>query len=127
MALLDRSDRWHAWAVDVFHLLRPPVLTCEAVFAEAWHLLGRAGPSRKALAELYTRHIIRVAFDFEREAGAVWKLLDKYHDVPMDFADGCLVRMAEIHGGSRIRSVDSDFRVYRKNERQIISLIFPPD
>ena len=40
VSLLDRSDSGHEWAVDVFRSLRPPLLTCEAVLAEAWHLLG---------------------------------------------------------------------------------------
>jgi len=64
-------------------------------------------------------------FDFEAEAGAVWRLLDKYDDVPMDFADACLVRMTEVHAGSRVWTVDSDFKVYRRNGRQTIALIFP--
>jgi len=113
--------------VDVFRLLRPPVLTCEAVLAEALHLLGRSRPSRRALAELCNRQIIRVVFDFETEAEAVWRLLDKYDDVPMDFADACLVRMAEIHAASRVWTVDSDFAVYRRNGRQAIPLIFPTE
>ena len=53
VALLDRSDEWHKWAVGVFKSLRPPLFTCEAVFAEAWHLLGESGPSRGALAKLH--------------------------------------------------------------------------
>jgi hypothetical protein len=32
VALLDRSDRWHERAVDVFRLLRPPVLTVDPDF-----------------------------------------------------------------------------------------------
>lgn len=97
VALLDRSDAGHAWAVEVFKTLRPPLLTCEAVFAEAWYILGESGPSRGALAQLHASGIIRVAFDFETEATAIWRLLEKYADVPMDFADACMVRMAELH------------------------------
>jgi len=37
VALLDRSDSHHAWAVACFQAMKPPVLTCEAVLAEAWH------------------------------------------------------------------------------------------
>jgi len=125
VALLDRSDGWHEWAVEAFSLLRPPVLTCEAVLAEAFHLLGGSGPSRRALAQLHSRQILRTAFDFEGEAGAVWHLLDRYHDLPMDFADACIVRMAEIHTGSRVWTVDSDFGVYRRNGRHAIPLIYP--
>jgi uncharacterized protein len=125
VALLDRSDAWHDWAVQIFRTLSPPLLTCEAVLAETWHLLGDAEPSRSALAGLHDRGIIRVVFDFETEAAAVWRLLDKYSDVPMDYADACLVRMAELHAGSRVWTVDSDFRIYRRHERQVVPLIFP--
>jgi hypothetical protein len=33
----------------------------------------------------------------------IWRLLAKYRDVPMDFADACLVRMTELHAESTIR------------------------
>jgi uncharacterized protein len=125
VALLDRSDEWHGWAVEIFKTLSPPLLTCEAVLAEAWHLLGDAGPSRAALIRLHRSGIIRMAFDFEMEAASVWRLLEKYADVPMDFADACLVRMAELHSQSSIWTMDADFRVYRRNRRQTIPLIFP--
>jgi predicted nucleic acid-binding protein len=125
VALLERSDGWHERAVEVFRLVRPPVLICEAVLAEALRLIGGSGSSRRALAELHKRQIIRIMFNFEAEAAAVWHLLQKDSDVPMDLADACLVRMTEIHTGSRIWTVDSDFRFYRWNGRQMIPLIFP--
>lgn len=125
VALLDRSDALHGWAMDVFKTLRPPLLVCEAVLAEAWHLLEEAPPSHQALARLHREGLIRVAFDFETEATAVWRLLRKYADLPMDFADACLVRMAEVHPLAQVWTADSDFRVYRLNGRQAIPLIFP--
>jgi predicted nucleic acid-binding protein len=121
VALLDRSDAGHEWAVEVFKLLRPPLLTCEAVLAEAWHLLGESGPSRGALAQLHSDGIIRVAFDFETEAAAVWRLLEKYADVPMDVADG----MTELHSQAKVWTLDGDFRIYRRNGRQKIELLSP--
>jgi len=125
VALLDRSDSGHAWAVKVFKELRPPLLSCEAVLAEAWHLLGDSGPSRPALAQLHASGIIRVAFDFETEAPAIWRLLEKYADVPMDYADACMVRMAELHPRAQVWTMDDDFRVYRRNGRQAIPLLSP--
>jgi len=125
VALLDRSDAGHGWAVEVFKSLRPPLLTCEAVLAEVWHLLGDSGPSRNALAQLHANRIIRVAFDFETEAAAIWRLLEKYSDVPMDFADACMVRMTELHSRAQIWTMDADFRVYRRNGRQQIPTLSP--
>ena len=89
--------------------------------ASAW----RVGSIPPSAGPVHHRQIIRIAFGFEAEAEAVWHLLDKYGDVPIDFADASLVRMAEIHAASRVWTVDSDFKVYRRNVRQSISLIFP--
>ncbi|HNG34544.1 MAG TPA: pilus assembly protein, partial [Blastocatellia bacterium] len=56
---------------------------------------------------------------------AVSKLLEKYADVPMSFADACLVRMSELYPDSAVFTLDSDFKIYRRNGRQAIPLIFP--
>lgn len=62
---------------------------------------------------------------FEEYAAAVWRLPDKYRDLPMDFADGCLVRMTELHDDCVVWTTDSDFRVYQRHGRQSIPLLMP--
>ena len=42
VALLLKSDKHHARAKRMFAAIRPPLLTCESVLAEACHLLGKA-------------------------------------------------------------------------------------
>lgn len=125
VALLDRSDKHHFWAVACFKTLKPPVFTCEAVLAEAWHLLGEASPSRCTLAALCQEGIIRSKFSFQDHAVEVWCLLKKYSDTPMDFADACLVRLSELHSNSCVWTTDSDFRVYRRMGRQAIPVLAP--
>ena len=44
-------------------------------------------------------------------------LLQKYRDLPMDFADAALVRVAEREGFIDIVSFDKHFRVYRLPRR----------
>jgi predicted nucleic acid-binding protein len=39
--------------------------------------------------------------------------MSKYADVPMSFADACLVDMASELGIGRVFSLDADFQVYR--------------
>jgi len=51
--------------------------------------------------------------------------MQRYQSVPMSLADACLVRMAEIYPNSILLTLDSDFRIYRKNKNQMISLIIP--
>ncbi len=56
---------------------------------------------------------------------AVFKLLEKYADVPMSFADACLVRMTETLNDPMLLTTDSDFRIYRRHGRQIIPGVPP--
>jgi uncharacterized protein len=51
--------------------------------------------------------------------------MKKYSDTPMDFVDACLVSMTEAKRDCRLITLDSDFRVYRRFERQAIPLIIP--
>ena len=46
-------------------------------------------------------------------------------DVPMSFADGCIVRLAERHARGVVFTLDNDFTVYRKNGRQVIPALAP--
>lgn len=52
-------------------------------------------------------------------------MIRRYSDVPMSLADGCLVRLAELHPQSQVFTLDSDFSVYRKNGRKVIDVLTP--
>jgi predicted nucleic acid-binding protein len=70
--------------------------------------------------------VVRAAFRLEEEASAVKTLMAKYDDVPMDLADACLVRMAEIHAEPMVVTVDAEFRdVYRRHGRKVIPALLP--
>jgi hypothetical protein len=43
-----------------------------------------------------------------------------------DLADLCLIRMSELYPHHRVITVDEDFRVYRRNKREVIPIIMPP-
>lgn len=127
IAFLNRADAHHDWAKEQLSQLPRPLLTCEAALAEAWHLLGKAGSAQAAILEIIRRDSLRIAFELGREIPSVQRLIQRYSSVPMSLADACLVRMTEIHSGSRMLTLDGDFRIYRRNGRQIIDLIIPED
>ena len=46
----------------------------------------------------------------------------------MDYADACLVRLAELHREHVIVTTDAeDFRIYRRFGRQTLPLLIPSD
>ena len=126
IALLDRQDLHHTWAVEQFKAFPPPFLTCEAAITEASHILHRNGFDADLVFELITPGAVTMPFDLEQESVPVRALLERYRDVPMDLADACLVRMSELHGESRVMTVDTDFYVYRRHRREAIPVIAPP-
>lgn len=127
VAFFDRSDADHEWAKEQWAQAPVPMLTCEAVLAEAAYLLREhAGlPGNKLLA-LFERKIIAAPFRLEDHSDPVAHLMEKYDDQEMQLADACLVRMSELHRDCRVFTLDKqEFQVYRRFERQVIPLVAP--
>ncbi len=125
VALLNRRDTYHHWAVEQWSSARPPLLTCEAVIAEACFLVRTFPGGQAAVLGLVERGVVEMPFLLADQAHHVARLLKKYRNVPMSLADGCLVHMAEQHANSVILTLDSDFAIYRRNGREIIPLLTP--
>lgn len=122
IALLDRLDEFHPWAVGVLDREEPPFLTCEAVCTEVSAVLGTPDP----LLQMLQRGDLQLAFSLEEEVQPIRKLTLKYRDQPMDLADACVVRMAEIFPVCRVFTVDrKDFSVYRRWGKKTIPCEFP--
>ncbi len=125
VGLIDKDDQWHSWVAEQAKDLGTPWLTCEAVIAEACHLLRHVHDGPKNVLELVELGVLAIDFSLSKEISDVSRLVNKYTDVPMDFADACLVRISELVENSFVFTVDSDFRIYRKNLKKEIPLIIP--
>lgn len=127
VASINRRDRFHEWTKLQLAEIEPPLLTCEAVLAEACHLLRHLPGQGRVVAELVGRKIIEIPFRIDAHAKSMANLLAKYADVPMSLADACLVRMSEINENSILLTFDHDFKVYRRHGRQVIPTLMPPE
>ena len=126
VASLNRRDRFHAWAKAQLAEMEPPLLTCEAVVAEACFLLRQLPGSSSAVIEFLARKILEIPFRLDANARSLAVLLEKYADVPMSLADACLVRMSELREDAFVWTLDSHFRLYRRHGRQVIPTLMPP-
>jgi predicted nucleic acid-binding protein len=124
VAFANRNDRHHDWAVGVAEQLTAPLLTCEAVLAEAAFHLGSAGLALAMVQE----GLVELSFDCREHLPQLAALAARYADRHPDLADLCLIRMSELHPRHPVVTVDrADFRVYRRNKREAIPLICPPE
>jgi uncharacterized protein len=125
VALLNRRDRHHAWIREVLDTVEPPIFTCEPVVSEACFLLGRIAGGQDAVLELLAHDVLKLDFRMLSEIDALRALMRKFASVPMSLVDACLVRMTELDAQGVVVTLDSDFRVYRRNRRQVIPTIMP--
>lgn len=113
IALFDSSDKYHQKSVEFIKSNRFLLITTIASVTETLHLLDFNKNAQLDFIEWVYRGGVEIANiinpDFER----IKKLTEKYSDLPMDFADSCLVLLAEKMGINTIVTIDRDFSIYR--------------
>jgi predicted nucleic acid-binding protein len=122
VAFANARDLHHAWALDVAGQVTEPLLTCEAVLAETAFHLADAG----LVLEMISEGLVRLAFVCNDHLAQLAALAKRYRDRKPDLADLCLIRMSELYPKQSVITVDNDFRVYRRNKREVIPTISPP-
>jgi predicted nucleic acid-binding protein len=123
VAFGNDGDRHHAWAVDIAKNITEPLLTCEAVLAEAAFHLG----SSSYVLSLLQNDMFRLGFDLARNLEQLADLAKRYEDRRPDLADLCIIRMSELYPRYTVITVDeNDFRVFRRNKREAIPILCPP-
>ena len=119
LALLDRRDSWHQECVDQFQELRLPLMTSQAVLTELFHLVGDSRHEMEAAWKFVSSGAIVLAAIEHSELDAIHKLMSRYADRPMDFADATLVHLARRERLTTIFTVDhEDFETYRIDGRR---------
>jgi len=112
IALLDRGDSHHEACVDALASVTDPLLTVWPAVTEAMHLLAETPAAQEALFDMIADDAVGLASLDDADLKRMKVLMQKYRDLPMDFADAALVRVAERERISRILTFNRHFRVY---------------
>jgi predicted nucleic acid-binding protein len=124
VAYFDRTDAAHDWAVNVFSAVEH-FSTCEAVLSEACARVEFSGGKQQLVIQLVRDGILTVEFSAQSNIVRILRLMEKYSDRPMDFADACLVVMTEEFSDPMLFTLDDDFRFYRRHGRDAIPFLSP--
>jgi predicted nucleic acid-binding protein len=119
VSLLDRSQTHHATCRRFFDEWEGAVVSTEAVLTEATHLLAGLHGGPASCVEFFLAGGAVLVPSTSASLRRVRKLLGKYSDLPMDFADATLVVLAEALGSNLVFTTDrTDFSVYRLRDRK---------
>lgn len=123
IALFDASDKYHFKAVNFIKNNKYPLITTIASVTETLHLLDFNRNAQIDFIEWIYRGGVEIAHIENIDFGRLKELTEKYHDLPMDFADSCLVYLAEKNNLDTIATIDRDFTIYRINGRKRFKII----
>jgi uncharacterized protein len=121
VGLFNTKDHHHARCKTFFASYTGITVTTWAVFTEVCALLTHS--KQKAFfawaARAQALGHLRIESPPADAVAALWQLMDKYEDLPMDFCDASLVYLATTLKIHRIATTDlRDFSVYRLAGRQ---------
>jgi uncharacterized protein len=124
IAYFDEDDDAHDWAVGVFSA-HETLATCEAAVSEACARLEYGGFQPHCVIQLVAAGVLTLEFSAQANIVRVLRLMEKYADRPMDFADACLVAMTEKFTDPMLFTLDDDFQFYRRHGRDAIPFVSP--
>ena len=124
VALVDRSERRHADCVVVLDGWSGTIVTTEAVLTETLYLVGPRWQAQKVCLEFLLRGAFLLVPPSQASLKRVSVLMEKYRNVPMDYADATLVALGEELGTDMVFTLDRrGFSAYRLNQRKPFQLV----
>lgn len=113
IALFDSSDKYHEKTLEFIKSNEFLLITTIASITETLHLLDFNRNAQLDFIEWIYRGGVEIANIINTDFQRIKKLTEKYSDLPMDFADSCLVLLAEKMGINTIATIDRVFSIYR--------------
>lgn len=95
VALLDKSEKNHERCVAFLKEFRGRLFTTEPVLTETIYLLGSSIKAQRACIDFLLKGGATLIPQSRESLSRASALMEKYEDVPMDFADATLVSLAE--------------------------------
>jgi uncharacterized protein len=113
IALFNRKDSYHAASVEFIKANRSELVTTVASLTETLHLLNFNRNAQIDFLDWVCAGAVTIEPITASDLQRIRELTIKYSDLPMDFADACLVFLGEKLNIDTIATIDRDFDVYR--------------
>jgi predicted nucleic acid-binding protein len=124
VAVLSRTDSFHAVCVEQLRSLTPPLLTCWPVLTEAAWLLRKQPRALERLLSSFDSGLFRLLDLNESDMPWLVKFLLRYRTLPAQLADAALVCLAERHEIDTVFTLDRrDFSIYRLSRKRALRLL----
>lgn len=121
VALFKGADTYHADAVAFMQRVDQPLVTNLIVISEVMALIA---PAFQTGFLGWAAGAIEVDRETVGDMPRIIEIMQKYADLPADFADASLVALCERRGIEAVASLDKHFDVYRTSARKRLRNVF---
>lgn len=119
VALIDKSEERHEECVEWLRDFRGNIFSSEAVLTEVLFLLNFSSKAQSAAIDFVLSGAINLVPSSLESLKRVKRLMEKYKDIPMDYADATLVSIAEDLSIKEVVTFDvKDFGIYRSSSKR---------
>lgn len=123
IALFDGSDQHHEPAVRFLRRSRLPLITNLPVVTEVVYVLDFSNEAQRDFL-CWAQQALTVDTGTVEDLPRIRAILEKYADLPADFADASLVALCERIKVWDVASVDGDFTIYRGRDKRRFNNLF---
>ncbi|HEX5137661.1 MAG TPA: hypothetical protein VFY93_11850 [Planctomycetota bacterium] len=126
VAYLDARDPEHEAVAGRLDSFKGRLISSSAVVTEAMHFVSAGLMGPRLLADFLAANV--EIYDLTRppELLEIVTIMEKYRDLPMDFADGTLVLLGDALGVPDVLTLDlRGFSVYRTRRGRAFRLVLP--
>jgi hypothetical protein len=124
VALIDRSEERHRECVEWLKQFKGDIFSSEAVLTEVLHLLNFSSRAQSAATDFVLNGAIVLVPSSLESLKKSKRLMERYKDVPMDYADATLVSLAEDLSITHVVTFDvKDFGIYRLPSKQFFVVL----
>jgi uncharacterized protein len=124
VALIDRSEARHPDCVQWLKGFFGNIYSTEAVLTEVLYLLNFSIIAQGAAMDFVLKSIVEIIPSNMQSLQKTKRLMKKYADLPMDYADATLVCLAADTGIQNIATFDKkDFSIYTLPARKRFNLV----
>ena len=124
VALIDKNESMHDTCVGWFKNYSGQLFSSEAVLTEVLYLLNFSIKAQSAAIDFVLKSVVEL---IPSDSGSLKKarsLMQKYSDLPMDYADATIICLAMDIGIHNIVTLDyKEFSIYRIKNKPLV--IFP--
>ena len=113
IALFDKSDKYHTKVLEFLKDYEGELITSWAVVTEVTHMLDFNLNVQIDFLKWVELGAVKIYDIKQNELNSMITMIQKYTNVPMDFADSSLMYIAHKENIKNIVSIDSDFDIYR--------------